>query len=75
MLLLLPHYQSQLVHISAHTDKGEVWRKTLLMGKGQVRAYLNKLSIQKFIDPDGMHTWVLRDQADVTARLLLIIFQ
>jgi len=40
----------------------------------QVRDYLNKLTYKKFVGPDGMHPEVLRELADVTARLLFIIF-
>lgn len=38
----------------------------------QVREYLSKLSLQKSIGPDGMHS--LRELADVIARLFFIIF-
>lgn len=71
MLPLFPHHQNQSVYILAHIGKGKVWRKEdiLLMEKGQVREYFSKLGVQKSIGPNRMHTWVLRDLADVIVRL------
>lgn len=57
-------------------DQRKGWRKedVALVEGDQVREYLSRLDIWKSIRPDGMHTWALRELADVISRPLLIIF-
>ncbi|GAB0177485.1 mitochondrial enolase superfamily member 1 [Grus japonensis] len=47
----------------------------LLVKEDQVREHLGKLDTHKSMDPDGMHPQVLRELADVIARLLSITFE
>lgn len=45
-----------------------------LVTEDWLREHLGKLVIHKSIDPDGIHPWVLRQLAGITARPLMIIF-
>ncbi|PKU45286.1 rna-directed dna polymerase from mobile element jockey-like [Limosa lapponica baueri] len=49
--------------------------KFTLVEDDQVREYLSKLDIPKFMDPDGMYPQVLRDLVSVIAKLILVIFE
>jgi len=42
------------------------------VGRDQVRGFLNKLVMHKFMGPDGMHSCLLRKMADVLVWPLLI---
>ncbi|PKU45921.1 rna-directed dna polymerase from mobile element jockey-like [Limosa lapponica baueri] len=56
---------------------GEVWNKEdiMLADNDQVREYLSRLGIHKYMGPDGMHPQLLRKLSDVIARPLSVIIK
>lgn len=50
-------------------------KKTLLLVEDQLSVHLNKLDINKSVEPSSMHPEMLRELSDVIVRPLWIIFE
>lgn len=65
--------------LQEYQDSWKVWKKEnlpLLGGEGTDRKqYLNKLNINNPMGSPWRHPQVLRELSDVTARILLVIFE
>lgn len=57
--------------------KQKVWEKedSPLVEEDWIRNHLGKLDAHKSLGPDGMHPWVLKEQADIIAQPLSITFE